>query len=185
MSLLVESWVNIVYPINPKPSFLRKPSTRPANWQNNERTISTRESQSLRPRQFLQKRPFERPGPVESRTDLQLRLVSVECVGSELRSTLGIHDAKNILLSQGAVEKWLLQYGKHIYPNIWHGKVPSIRFSCRGMLNFVEDCGLDVKTHKITFDILSLLSELWQDLFPLQSLSLSTIAAILPHAAYD
>ena len=29
----------------------------------------------------------------------------------------------------------------------WHGKVPFIRFSCGGMLDFVEDCGLDVKTH--------------------------------------
>ena len=32
----------------------------------------------------------------------------------------------------------------------WHGKVPKeyvIRFSCRGMLDLVEDCGFDVKMH--------------------------------------
>ena len=35
--------------------------------------------------------------------------------------------------------------------NIWHGKVLKeyvIRFSHRGMLDFVEDCGLDVKCIK-------------------------------------
>ena len=31
--------------------------------------------------------------------------------------------------------------------NRWHGKVPNIRFSWWGILDFVEECGLNVKTH--------------------------------------
>ena len=31
--------------------------------------------------------------------------------------------------------------------DLWHGKVPNIHFSCRGMLDIVEDCGMDAKTH--------------------------------------
>ena len=46
----------------------------------------------------------------------------------------------------------------HETEHLWHGKVPYIRLSCRGMLDFIEDYGLDVKT--ITFHIPFLLSEL-------------------------
>ena len=37
---------------------------------------------------------------------------------------------------------------RNMYKHKWHGKVPKvyvIRFSHKGMLDFVEDCGLDVK----------------------------------------
>ena len=52
-----------------------------------------------------------------------------------------LNNSLNSVLSQ--VRNHLVRLTHHI----WHGKVPYIRFTSRGMLDFVEDCGLDVKTH--------------------------------------